>query len=346
MAEKYWYGDGDGDQGANIGKWDYNINWRLCSDNSPSTKPADGDIIHFDNRAYYNTTDGRYQDVTAAQDAAPPPDLDGFFVKATYDGNIGDSDNYAEFHLTGGDFIFEGTGTARIMISKDTADCVCQRIIVNSTGGILYLDAQLNDGSNCNEITDLYGIAGNILLQKHDGSGLDGMGPIVTNLYALGATITADDTVYRNKATAAATIIRMTAGTVYWSAPIDNIVQSGGIFNWGQELAAAPALDIDCDLLIGYNDGVFNWCCRDDTASILEQFKLYGTFTLDASLALNADTPKVIGDAAGNKDSEIWGLCTVKLNNGNQNISFQHANCGILNHGGVVILPDNKEISW
>ena len=54
-------------------------NWKLVSDGSNTTKPADSDVIHFNDRAFYDSTAQRYQDCTINIDAAGTgtPNLDG-----------------------------------------------------------------------------------------------------------------------------------------------------------------------------------------------------------------------------------------------------------------------------
>ncbi|HIJ70647.1 MAG TPA: hypothetical protein HPP87_04700 [Planctomycetes bacterium] len=355
MADKYWYGDGDGDQGSNLGKWDYDdspgytsSNWRLCSDGSGCAKPADGDKIFIDNRAYYNTTDDRYQDIKDGMTGAETgtPNLALLRVAGNYDGNIGLAGEYLELEIHSGSnpqFIWEGAGVGYVMLSKGaSADAICDLLIMNALGAYLYIKGKVNDASYKAEITKLINYAGNLNMATEADADIIAPREVICNganaviIIGTGCEgLKTGDTFKTN--------FNLVKGTITSDSPIGDCEGYAGTFNWGTA-DSTPAADVDLTgLLTLWQDFTFNWRAHDTGTSELYQFKAYGG-KLDASSAINADVPKQIGSGAG-EISEIWPSAEVNLNSGLGNISFGSGS-KIAFYGGTLKPSYGQEISW
>lgn len=338
--EIYWYGDGDGDQGSNLGKWNYNINWRLTSDGSASTVPAAGDTVHVDNRAYYNTTDERYQDIKDGMTGAETntPDLASFHVKANYDGYVGLTSEYLELECSAGDIIFEGTAAMYLSLSAGAeADADSQRLILNSSGGALYLSSFVNNDYYRGLYSQIIAISGTLYLGNTAAVEAAFYELIVLSATVIIGTYCFDDVEVDDLPG----LVKQYGGIITSNSPIKQYLGTAGTFNWGTALAAAIE-GFDCDLIELYGSCTFNWSTKDATVSILKQFKLFGG-TLNASLSTNAESPKQIG--TGTEVSEIWTGATARFNNGNQNIAIESGS-SIKSHGGTLIPPDVQSLTW
>lgn len=311
-------------------------NWKLCSDDSNTTQPAAGDIVHFDNRAYLNSTTGKRQsaDSHCAGSYTGTPDLAGFYVKPTFDGDIGTSGEYVEFEADGDNIILEGSGTYYIKLSAGTgSDADCGLVVVNNkAGGTVYLASLENDGSNVGLFALVIGIAGTLYL---DNDCAVSEVHILTNDMTLHAGTGVQD----NK-NSTIPDIKQLGGTVDWDSPFDVLDVYAGTFNFGTEIAATGGFD--GTLLQVYGSGRFIWATADSTKSIIKQFKAFGG-VIDGSRSTNSQYKKEIG--TGTEISEIWPAATVKLNGYNQNISIASGS-KILCMGGRINPPVNSEISW
>ncbi len=338
--EIFWYGG----ESTHEGEWNWDANWKLVSDGSSSTKPADDDIVHIDNRAYYDTVNERYQDINDGMDAAGTgtPDLRLLHVKPSYDGIIALPGEYLELaaaYPAGGDgqIIYEGEGTMYLDLSKGAAaDASCNLLVVDTTEGLLKVMSHVNDGAN----TGLFDL---IRVKSGDVELGDTTSKMCafTDMEVLGGTIIVGIDCYKVNGAVYATILQV-LGSITMDTGIKAMTQYGGAFNWGSALATGEAaMDIE-DLLTMYG-GTFNWTCKDLATSIIQQFILYGG-VLDASLALNADVPKGIG-GGGDEISEVWPGAEARFDNENQNITFEGAS-KIMKYGGTIKSPYMKEISW
>lgn len=345
-AELYWWGNDTG----NEGEWNEADNWIVVSTGAASPSvPADGDTIYFDARAYYNETSGTYQSVDDPNTTGCP-DLDGVYVSADYDGDIGyvnaSGDVYvADISMTDGNFVYEGTGTAYIRCGAASADDTVDRTIVNTATGILYLSSYENDASNLSAWDEVYVYDGTVYIDKYNS-----VGCWVNDLYVIGGQVVADPSAYRTLASADQTDIYQDGGTIYWTDDFNNCYITGGAFYWGlasSEIATGVVgnyLEMRSDSSTA-TDAAFYWRVYDaDGTSVLKQFKIYGSgCTLDASTSTHNDINKTLGSGSG-EDSENW-FGTAKLNPSTINFSLG-ANTTVTNYGGTLSTPNSEAVSF
>lgn len=311
-------------------------NWKLMSDGSSTTKPAAADVIYFNERAADNATTGKKQsmDVDISGADTGTPDLAGVYVTAGFTGDIGASDEYFEFEAVGDDVILQGSGTAYIKNSAGVgSDAAIGRLVIDNAAGTVYLASLENDGANVGLYVLVLAFAGTLNIDA---------AAAITNLRVIGANavVVASTGITHTKTTTNVSII-VIAGTITWDSPFLNVTQYGGRFNWGSNGMTATA-GLDGTLLKIYPSARFNWQTADTATSILKQFLAYGG-TIDAAGSINSGFPKEIG--SGSEMSEIWQGATVKLNNGNGNITIA-AGSDIESFGGKLIPPVGSVIDW
>jgi len=310
-------------------------NWKLCSDDSNTTKPAAADIVHIDSRAYKDSSDN-YQDIDTNCDGTGTgtPDLGGLYVRNN-NSIIGTSSEYLEIECSGGDIIFEGTGTLYLKLSAGTGnDADCQRFVINTATGTAHLASLENDDTNVGLFADVIGLAGDLYIDDDCAvAALKSLGP---NLTVYGGTGILDD-----KADTYCTITQ-SDGVIYWDSTFATVNRYGGTFYWGTDLAAAETSMNGALLYQVPGAGNFFWQCKA-LSSQLNQFLVYGG-KVNARGPLNSEYPKQIG-SAGNEISEIWPGGEVDLDNGMENIEFGGTSA-IENHGGKLVVPAREQVSW
>ena len=310
-------------------------NWKLCSDDSNTTKPAAGDIVHIDSRAYKDSSDN-YQDIdtNCGGTGSGTPDLGGLYVRNN-NCITGTSSEYLEIECSSGDIIFEGSGTLYLKLSAGSGnDAGSQRFVINTSTGTAYLASLENDDINVGLFADVIGLDGNLYID--DDCAVASLKSLGSNLTVYGGTGILDE-----KADTKCTITQ-TAGVIYWDSSFATVNRYGGTFYWGTDLAAAET-SMDGTLLYQVpGAGNFNWQCKADSSQ-LAQFLIYGG-KLNAKGPLNSEYPKQIGSGGG-EISEIWPGGTVDLDNGVENIAFG-ASSAIENHGGKLVVPANEQVSW
>jgi hypothetical protein len=357
MALKYWQGN-EGNVSTpqtNVGKWDYDdsgggytdSNWRDPSTGNGVAKPATGDEIFIDNRAFFNSTlgtEGRYQDIING-DQTGDPNLLLFYVASNFDGNIGTSGVPIELGCASGSdgrFIFHGTGVAYFMITQGaTADSEVTELIINSDGGTLYIKSEVNNGSYLCKLVKVLAYDGTLKICTEADADTIHIGDII--VINSTAVVTIGTLCKKTKTSNEYMNIQQINGILTSDSPIANYEGYAGTFNWGTSGAVAQS---DVNLYGNIKTfGSVNLICapkNSGTANLL-QFFAYGG-TIDASQALNANIPKTIGSGS-NEISEVYPGATVKLNNGNGNISFLGTS-KIRIFGGSVEPPFNKQIAW
>jgi hypothetical protein len=126
-------------------------NWKLVADGSNTIKPSDGDVVHFNDRAYYDNTAQRYQGCTINVDAAGTgtPNLGGMFISAGFNGNIGSATEALEIFCDGNDIVIDGECKMYLKLSAGAgADAGCGRLVVNNEKANVYVSSLLNDATN------------------------------------------------------------------------------------------------------------------------------------------------------------------------------------------------------
>ncbi len=311
-------------------------NWKLLADGADTAKPTAGDAVYFNNRAADDSSTGKKQsaDINISGTDTGTPDLVGFYVTSTYDGDIGTSAEYLEIEADGDDVLFEGSGTAYLKLSAGVGtDADIGRLVVNNATGTVYLASLENDGANVGLYALVLAFAGTLNIDA---------GTAITKMVVLGqsVTVTASTGVTNVLASADADII-VKDGSVTWDSPFDTLELYAGRFYWGSS-GMTPTAGLDATLLAIYPSGRFNWQTADTAKSILKQFIAYGG-TIDASRSVNSGYAKEIG--SGSEMSEVWTGATVKLDNGNRNITIA-AGSDIEGFGGTLVPPAGSIIDW
>ena len=311
-------------------------NWKLVADGTDTAKPAASDVVYFNNRAADNATTGKKQsaNVNISGTDTGTPDLGGLYVASTFTGDIGTSTEYLEIEADGDDVILEGTGTTYLKLSTGTGtDADIGRLVVNNAAGTVYLASLENDGANVGLYALVLVFSGTVYLDA---------GCAITKLIVLSANSTVvASTGITNVLTSTDAVIVVKDGSVTWDSPFNTIDLYAGRFNWGSDGMTATA-GLDGTLLTIYPSARFNWQTADTATSILKQFIAYGG-TIDASRSINSGYAKEIG--SGSELSEIWTGATVKLNNGNRNITIA-AGSDIESFGGTLVPPAGSIIDW
>jgi len=351
MADKYWQGN-EGNYVANqthVGEsnWDDDgaayatSNWRLCSDGSGCAKPVAADDLWFDNRAYYNSIDERYQDLDTG--LTGDPDVASIHVGNTFDGMCGGSGDYLDINVQSGDgeLIFEGTGSFFLRITKGAAaDSGIDSLIVNSSDGFLYLKSEVNNATYVCEITKAVCYDGTLNVAIEQDADTIYLNKLV--VVGTGAIVNIGTSVQRLKAATAEMNIQQIAGTITSDSPINSYEGYAGTMNWGTADATAKA-DVDALLVTLFGTVVFNWMVKHSGTAQINKIVAYGG-TLDASLVTNANVVKQIGSGAA-EISELHTGAIMNLNNGNGNIALE-ATSKIHIYGGTFYPPYGAEISW
>lgn len=311
-------------------------NWHLTSDGSDTTKPAAADVIYFNNRAADNATTGKKQSADTNIDGASTgtPDIGGMYVTSTFTGDIGTSSEYLELEADGNDIIIEGTGSVYLKLSAGTGnDADCGRLVVNNSAGTVYLASLENDGSNVSLFALILVMSGTLNIDADTA---------VTKMIAIGSNTTVvASTGITNNLTSTDAVLIVKEATVTWDSPFNTLDNYAGTFNWGSD-GMTPTAGLDGTLLTNYPSARFNWQTADTATSILKQFIAYGG-TIDAARAINSGYAKEIG--SGSEMSEVWPGATVKLNNGNRNITIA-AGSDIESFGGSLVMPEGAIIDW
>ncbi|AQT69973.1 hypothetical protein STSP2_03173 [Anaerohalosphaera lusitana] len=336
MAKKYWYGGAT----DHLGEWDYDnaaggytgSNWRLVADDTGCAKPAAGDEVFIDNRAAYNDTDGRYQDIDTNIDATGTgtPDLAAVTISADYDGNIGADGSYLELECSG-DAVIEGEGSVYLKVSAGTGvNADVDRLVVNKAQGTLYLSGAENDGSNVAKFAEILAISGTLSIA--DSTAVDKL----TSFEA--ATISAGSGCKDVLNGTLADLI-IVGGTVTWNSPIDTVDIFGGMLRWGSDGDTATGLD--CNLANIYPAGRLIWQTADTDVSILKKFVCCGG-TLDAQQPTNSQYRKQIGSGAS-EVSEAWYNSNLRL--AARTLSLASGS-SIKNYGARITAPAGDSISF
>ena len=345
--ECYWYGFGNG--ATNQGEWDYddsgggnaNSNWRTVGDDVGCAKPAVGDTVHIDSRAYLMADGVTRQDITDNIDAAGTgtPDLAGLIVGPDYNGTIGASDEYLEIECSAGDIVIRGPATMYLKCSAGaSADSDVARLVVANSQAAVYLKSVVNSASYVALYALIWALGGAVEIADDTA---------ITKLILAGddAAVTGGTGCVNVKTDPdTATTIDVVKGALTWDSPIaDAQVFDGGTFNWGTDLDTAEA-GLDCDLVTVYPNGRFNWRCRDAAISILTKFIVYPYGIFDAKGPTSSAYLKQIGTGSG-EISEVWEKGKLYLDSGNSNLLLGSGS-SILNHGGIITAPGGENISW
>ncbi len=314
-----------------------NSNWKLVSDGSNAAKPTDGDVIHFNDRAFYIQSTGKYQSCTLNVDAAgtETPNFAGLFVSAGFNGNIGSSTEPVEINCQNEDIVVDGESTLHLKLSAGAdTDAGCGRLVVNNEKANVYVSSLLNDETNVCLYDLLVCLKGFLWIQ---------------NNCAVTQVVSANYSSYIDGGIGIETIrdqipclITAVKGEIIWRSKIKAIALFDAEFSWGDNNMVEVA-NYACNLLTIYSkSGQFLWQMADTGESVIKQFVLYAG-NLIASQSTNSGYKKKIG--TGTEISELWPDATANLNSSSNNVLIA-AGSKLESHGGTLIASSGSLLGW
>ena len=312
-------------------------NWKLTSDGSNTSKPTDGDVVYFNDRAFYDAFDNRYQDCITNVDAAgtETPNLAGVFVSTGFDGKIGTAASPLEINCQNEDIVVDGESTLYLKLSAGAGiDAGCGRLIVNNEKANVYVSSLLNDAVNvclydllvclkgylwiCDNCAVSQVVAANYNCSIDGGIGIDNI---------------------KNNTPCSISAVK---GEIVWRSKIDQIELFDAEFAWGAENMDEVS-DCPCNLLTIYSkSGEFIWQMADTSQSLIKKFVLYAG-SLTASKAVNSGYQKKIG--TGTQISELWPEATADLNSSSNNVLIAEGS-KLESHGGTLIASSGSLLGW
>ena len=312
-------------------------NWKLVADGSNTTQPADGDIVHFNDRAYYDTVAKRYQDCIHNVDAAGTgtPNLSGVFISAGFNGNIGSSGEPLEINCQNEDIVVDGQCSLHLKLSAGaTSDAGCGRLVVNHEKAHVYVSSLLNDATNVCLYDLLVCLKGHLWIQDHCA-----VAKVVSANYNCSVDGGVGIENVKNSSPCSLTAVK---GDIVWRSKINLIELFDAEFAWGDETMAEVA-NYFCNLLTIYSkSGQFLWQMADTGQSLIKKFVLYAG-TLTASQAINSGYRKKIG--TGTEVSELWPEATADLNSSSNNVLIEPGS-KLESHGGTLIASSGSLLGW
>ena len=312
-------------------------NWKLVADGSNTAKPADTDVVHFNDRAYYDSTAQRYQDCTIHVDAAGTgtPNLGGVFVSAGFNGHLGSEANPIEINCQNNDIVVDGECTLHLKLSAGAgADAGCGRLVVNNEKANVTVSSLLNDASNVCLYDLLICLKGYLWIQDNCA-----VGELVSANYS--SFVDAGIGIENIKAGTQCSITAV-KGEIVWRSKIDQVKLFDAEFAWGDE-DMAEVSDYPCNLLTIYSkSGEFGWQMADTGESVIKQFVLYAG-NLIASQSVNSGYKKKIG--TGTEISELWPDATANLNSSSNNVLIESGS-KLESHGGTLIASSGSLLGW
>ena len=312
-------------------------NWKLIADGSNAAKPADEDVIHFNDRAVYIQATSKYQDCTINVDAAGTgtPNLAGVFVSAGFNGAIGSTAQPLEINCQNNDIVVDGECTLHLKLSAGPgADAGCGRLVVNNEKANVYVSSLLNDVTNVCLYELLICLKGYLWISDNCA-----VGEVVSANYSsfVDAGIGIE-----NLKTGTLCSITAVKGEIVWRSKIDEVKLFDAEFAWGDEQMAEVA-NYPCNLLTIFSkSGEFLWQMADTEASMIKQFVLYAG-NLTASRTINSGYQKKIG--TGTEISELWPDATADLNSSSNNVLIEPGS-KLESHGGTLIASSGSLLGW
>lgn len=312
-------------------------NWKLVADGSNASKPADNDVVHFNDRAYYDNTAQRYQGCTinVDSDGTGTPNLDGVFVSAGFNGNIGSEGQPLEINCDSEDIVVDGECTIHLKLSAGAGnDAGCGRLVVNNEKANVYVSSLLNDAANVCLYDLLICLKGYLWIQDNCA-----VGEVVSANYSsfIDAGVGIENIKDGNLCS-----ITAVKGEIVWRSKIDQVKLFDAKFSWGDE-DMTEVVNYACNLLTIYSkSGEFQWQMADTGESLIKQFVLYAG-NLIASQSVNSGYKKKIG--TGTEISELWPDATANLNSSSNNVLIELGS-KLESHGGTLIASSGSLLGW
>ena len=312
-------------------------NWKLVADGSNAAKPVDSDVIHFNDRAYYDTTTKRYQNCTVNVDAAgtETPNLGGMFIAAGFNGDIGSAAEPMEVNCNGNDIVVDGECTLHLKLSAGPgADAGCGRLVVNNEKANVYVSSLLNDATNVCLYDLLVCLKGFLWISDYCA---------VSNVISANYNSSVDGGIgiedVKNATPCSITAVK---GEITWRSKINALDLFDAEFAWGDE-GMPEVSNFPCNLLRVYSkSGEFLWQMADTGESVIKQFVLYAG-NLIASASVNSGYKKKIG--TGTEVSELWPDATADLNSSSNNVLIEPGS-KLESHGGTLIASSGSLLGW
>jgi hypothetical protein len=312
-------------------------NWKLVADGSNTSKPADGDVLHFNDRSFYDSTAQRYQDCIVNVDAAGTgtPNMGGMFVSAGFNGNIGSAGQPLELNCETGDIVVDGECTIHLKLSAGAGnDAGCGRLVVNNEKANVYVSSMLNDATNVCLYNLLICLKGYLWIQD-DCAAREVVSANYSSFIDAGIGI-------ENIKSGTLCSITAVKGEITWRSKIDQIELFDAEFSWGEE-GMAEVTNYPCNLLTIYSkSGQFLWQMADTGESLIKQFVLYAGNLISSPL-INSGYKKKIG--TGTEISELWPDATANLNSSSNNVLIA-AGSKLESHGGTLIASSGSLLEW
>lgn len=312
-------------------------NWKLVADGSNAPKPVDGDVIHFNDRAYYVQSANKFQDCTINVNAAGTgtPNLAGVFVSAGFNGSIGSGAQPLEIHCDSHDIVVDGECKMYLKLSAGAGhDAGCGRLVVNNEKANIYVSSLLNNATNVCLYDLLICLKGYLWIQDNCA-----VREVVSANYS--SFIDAGVGIENVKA---GTLCSITAvkGEIVWRSKINELKLFDAKFAWGDK-GMPDVVDYVCSLLTIYSkSGEFLWQMADTGESVIKQFVLYAG-NLIASQSVNSGYKKKIG--TGTEISQLWPDAIANLNSSSNNVLIADGS-KLEAHGGTLIPSSGSLLEW
>lgn len=312
-------------------------NWKHISDGTNAPKPAEGDVIHFNDRAFFLDAENKYQGCTVNVDAqgTGTPNLAGVFISAGFNSTIGSSSLPLEINCQGKDIVIDGPCKVYLRLSAgNVADAGCGRLVVNNDKASVYVSSYLNNADNVCLYDLLVCLKGALWIQDNAA---------VKQILAANYNATIDGGIgiedVKNGTLCSITAVK---GEITWRSKLDQIELFDAKLAWG-DYGMAEVTDYACNLLTIYSkSGEFMWQMADSGYSVIKKILLYAG-NLTASQSVNSGYQKRIG--TGTEISELWPDAVANFNSSSNNVLIAPGS-KLEAHGGTLIASCGSLLGW
>ena len=280
MAQQVCYWDGSTNT-----DWATAANWTGSVERVPLSANG-GDIAAFDSRQTTKPTTGMTDGGASNSGHTDNAELSLIHFKPGYTGGIGTA--ALPLCTSAAKIIIEGTGTYYINCAEtnQSTDTIIEAIIINNPNAIVYLMSNCNDAANAASFTNVYVLAGTLVLAYYDAD-TDNTGAAVGTMYVFprnnkpgNVAVTIEKDAY-NDLTDVPMNLYMANGTLTTDSMLGIVHLYGGTINYGTILGTAEA-DLNITSLIQHG-GTFNWYPDDDgDATITLAMIMGGSFLSNA----------------------------------------------------------------
>jgi hypothetical protein len=312
-------------------------NWKHISDGTNAPKPVDGDVIHFNDRAYFLDSENKYQGCTINVDAqgTGTPNLAGVFVSAGFNSSIGSASKPLEVNCQGKDVVVDGPCKVYLRLSAgEAADAGCGRLVVNNDKASVFVSSYLNNVEHVCLYDLLVCLKGALWIRDNAA---------VKNILAANYNAIIDGGIgiedVKNGTLCSITAVK---GEITWRSKLDQVELFDAKFAWG-DYGMVEVTDYACNLLTIYSkSGEFMWQMADSGYSVIKKILLYAG-NLTASQAVNSGYQKRIGTSS--EISELWPDAVANFNSSSNNVLIAPGS-KLEAHGGTLIASCGSLLGW